>query len=373
MLIVWIMFFSVVGISALGSAVVEKYNLRQPYNNHTNLFFAAACLVMPLIIIGGRSNVADTAAYIDGYLSLSVGFDDLATVFSESKSPVYVIYQMVLKNIFKLDSYTSYLMITAFISLAGMFRLYYKYSTNYPFTIYLFFASASFVWMMNGIRQFIVVAVIAFFADWIFEKKTIPFLILIFILYYVHSSVIIWVPIYFIIQGKPFSFKIVSIILLTIVILSSISTFTSFLDSALENTNYAGYTQQFEGDDGSNIITTIILAVPMILAFWKRKVIEEKAPYYIKVMVNLSVAATAVSLVANFTSGILIGRMPIYFSVFNYILLPWLIENAFEGNDRNIIKVGCTVFYFAYIYYYLEVVMGWVIYRSTFLNINPPA
>lgn len=48
------------------------------------------------------------------------------------------------------------------------------------------------------------------------------------------------------------------------------------------------------------------------------------------------------------SSGVMIGRLPIYFTMYNLILLPWLIQNLFDKNERRLIYYLMIVCYFAF-------------------------
>lgn len=68
------------------------------------------------------------------------------------------------------------------------------------------------------------------------------------------------------------------------------------------------------GDDGMNPIRALINAVPMILAWLFRRKLVWENDSVINLCINMSVIAMGVSLIAVVTSGIMVGRMPIYTS-----------------------------------------------------------
>ena len=69
-------------------------------------------------------------------------------------------------------------------------------------------------------------------------------------------------------------------------------------------------------------------------------------------------------------SGILLGRLPIYFSMYNLILLPWLLQNIFEKREKDLIYYTMIVCYFGFFYYQMCVAWGGMEYNSTMLNIG---
>lgn len=44
----------------------------------------------------------------------------------------------------------------------------------------------------------------------------------------------------------------------------------------------------------------------------------------------MSIVSAGIYLVSMFTSGIYIGRLPIYCSLYSYVLLPWEIKHLFN-------------------------------------------
>lgn len=342
--------FAYVGIVGFGSKfILEEKHIYQKYNNGTTLFFAVIIFALPVFFIGMRTDFNDTYAYMNGFNNLSTSFSSLLAK-SDKKGYGFIVYEWIIKRFITKDV-NIFFMITATINASALIKLYYKYSTSFVYSVLLFFLSMSFTYMMGGIRQFLAVSLIIFASDYIFEKKFFRFLIIFFIAYNIHATALIWLIGFFVVQGKPWNLRVIILILSTVAVVFFIDAFTDILSDALVGTDYEGATEQFAKDDGSSYIRTIIFAIPVVISFWKRKEIEEKNQKHIFVMINCSVMCVVISLLANFTSGILIGRFPIYFSLFNYALLPWMFENIFEGKSKIIIKFACLCGYICFAYY----------------------
>lgn len=372
MVVYWSIFVYVFVVGYVGKAFVKNNKIKSKYDNGTTLFFAVAVLILPVFFIGLRTNYVDTKAYISGFNEISKNFSDVYGSLSGSKNPGWLIYEWIIKFFFT-ENANAFLMITAIIQAGALLKFYYKYSSDYVYSVLLFFLSMNFAMgMMNGIRQFLAISLILYFSDYIFDRKYLKFLIVVLIAYFIHSTAIIWAVGIFVIQGKPWNTKVIICIVLSVFAILFVDQFTNLLDEGLEATNYSGYTQQFSSDDGSNPMHTAIYAVPVLIAFWKRKRIEEFDNKNLNIMINISVLTFAISLVANFTSGILIGRMPIYFGVFNYALLPLLFDKAFDKKDGSIMKVLCVAGYVCYALYYMNNSWGskGMPYISDILGIN---
>lgn len=366
------MFLYVFIIGYTGKMFTKGRNLKTKYDNGTTLFFAVAMLILPVIFIGLRTNYIDTRLYMTLFDDSTTSFSRLFDSLAEDKGPAWSIYQWIIKR-FITKNASAFLMITAIIQAGALLKFYYKYSSDFVYSMLLFFLSMDFAdWMMNGIRQFLALSLILYFADYIFEKKYLKFLAVVLIAYFIHNTAIIWAVGIFIVQGKPWNSRVIICVCLAVLAILFVDQFTDLLDNALENTSYAGSTEQFSEDDGSNPMRTLIFAVPVFIAFWKRKRIADANNNNLNIMINISVIAFALSLIANFTSGILIGRLPIYFGIFNYALFPVLFDNAFDKKDKSILKVLCVIGYVCYAVYYMLNMWGskGMPYISDVLGIN---
>lgn len=71
-----------------------------------------------------------------------------------------------------------------------------------------------------------------------------------------------------------------------------------------------------------------------------RRQIKEADNPVINIMTNFSILTSGIAVVSMKTSGIFIGRLISYGSVYSAsILLPWEMENIFTENSAKIIKV----------------------------------
>ena len=75
----------------------------------------------------------------------------------------------------------------------------------------------------------------------------------------------------------------------------------------------------------------------------------------INLCTNFSLVTAGLYLVSMFTSGIFLGRLPIYTSLYSYILLPWEIENLFIRESKRLMYVAMIVGYLGFYYYQMHV------------------
>jgi len=73
---------------------------------------------------------------------------------------------------------------------------------------------------------------------------------------------------------------------------------------------------------------------------------------------------------ASVTSGIIMGRIPIFFEIYSYILLDWLLRNVFKDDQKFLMQTLCILFYTAYFYYQMVIVYQGLGYYSEWLGIE---
>ena len=101
----------------------------------------------------------------------------------------------------------------------------------------------------------------------------------------------------------------------------------------------------------------LFYSVPAFLSLVYRRRIEAIDDPLMNMCVNLSIVAAGFYVFSFFTSGLIVGRLPIYFSLTNYLLIPWLIQMLFNAESALVIEGGFVAVY-AY-YFYFQTAVTW--------------
>lgn len=299
-----------------------------------------------------RSGVADTATYIMMFENYPSEWSEVTKFWSaENKAPGFLAFGYLIK-IFISDNYHVWLAIIALISGLSIMYITYKKSEDFFMSAFLFITTLNFFWMFNGIRQFMVAAMLFALSGLIERKKTLQFIGAVLLLSTVHYTAIIMIPVYFIVIDRAFGKKIFIFIVALGLCVCFLDPFLEILEYSLADTGYGGFSEQFATDDGINPIRVIVMAVPALLAFVSRNIIRKENNRYINICVNMSVVSVGIYFLGIFTSGILIGRLPIYFELYNIILLPYLVKNCFTKESSKIMYGLCMVGFIGY--YFLQ-------------------
>lgn len=291
--------------------------------------------------IGMRGYIFDTSAYIGSFNGLSSVFSEAwADIEWDGKHPGFDVFNVFFKCFVSQD-YQWWLMTIAIISMLPIMLTLKKYSSDFFFSAFMFIALNTYTWPMNGMRQFICVAILFGCSAFVKDGKIIKFIAIVWLLSTIHYTSLLMIPVYFVARSKPWRLKIAAFILLIVVIcFFAEPVFAGLEDNVLSGTAYEGVTSQFEHDDGVNPLRALFSCVFPVLAYIKRDSLEEASlgNSMIPVAVNMSLVAAALNVVGVFTSGILIGRLPIYCSVYNMLLIPYIFKYGFVNRDRTVVR-----------------------------------
>lgn len=327
-----------------------------------NWFFAFIVFLPIIIMVATRENFGDTIVYRNNFLKvIPDNVPDLIAYLPEvTKDKGFTVLVSIIKMIIgKRD--VLYFFILASIQGIILTSVYRKYSISYIMSVFLFVASTDYVgWMYNGIRQFMAVVIILAATPFLLKRKYIPLIAMIVLASTMHQSALIMIPVVFIVQGKAWNKKTLLFILAVLIAIFFVGSFTSLMDSALADTQYKNVVSDFTEfkDDGTNPIRVLIYSIPAILSFFGRKKIQESGSVLINICTNMSIISAGLYVVSMFTSGIFIGRLPIYCSLFGYILLPWLIDNLFKDNVKIFVNIALVCGYLGFYYYQMHMAWG---------------
>jgi hypothetical protein len=75
--------------------------------------------------------------------------------------------------------------------------------------------------------------------------------------------------------------------------------------------------------------------------------------------VNASMITMALYLVSMVTSGIYVGRLPIYTTLYGYMSLPWIIDTVFERESARFITVLMIACFLGFFYIQMHSTWGY--------------
>ena len=320
----------------------------------------AAVLVFPLVLwTAVRGYVADTGMYMQMFRKMPFGLAAIPEYMAGvDKDEGFYLVSAVIKALVTENVNVYFFIVGAFQAFL-LFRIYRKYSGRYIISFFLFIASTDFVsWMFNGMRQFVAVTITLLAFEFILEKKYVKAILVILFASLFHQSALIVIPFIFIVQGKAWNKRTMLFLVLSLIAVAYVDRFTDILDQMLQETQYKNVVSDWNewSDDGTNLLRVLVYSVPTIVSLVGLRYIRAEDSRLINVCTNMSIISTGLYIISMFTSGIFIGRLPIYFSLYNYILLPWQIDHIFEEKSAKLVYAAMIG---AYLVFYLLQVRMW--------------
>lgn len=345
--------------------VTKKERINDKTVTRYNWIFALIALA-PLVYLAAKrgSNFGDTGMYRRGFQGSPSSFSEIPDFYNNlKKDKAYYVFAAVWHCILG-DRPVVYFGILALIQGILITTTLRKYTPHLLTAFFIFVTSTDYLsYMQNGIRQFVAVAIIFAASRFIFEKKYMPAIVSVLIASRFHGSALVMIPVLFIVQRDPWNKTTVMLLGLAFISVLFVNQFTNILDNLLEETQYANVVSDWQSwnDNGTNPLRVAVYSVPAILSLIGLRFIREENDPIINVCVNMSVISSGLYLISMVTSGIFMGRLPIYVSLYsNCILLPWEIDHFFSNSSGRIIRLSMMILFLMFYYFQIHFTWGFI-------------
>ncbi|MCI6041837.1 EpsG family protein [bacterium] len=326
----------------------------------------AVLAVIPLIwwTIVRPLSFGDSDAYMRMFNALPASISSIPTyIAGVEKDKGFSVLSILIKSVVGQD-YKLYFATMAIVQGIILVLVFRKYSSNFLLALFLFVTTTDYLsWMHNGVRQFTAVILIFAATRLMLEKKYIPLIAIILLASTIHGSALLMIPIVFVVQGKSWNKKTLLAILFFGMAIVFVDNFTNLLDTLLADTQYTNVVSdwQLSNDDGTNPVRVLVYAIPTLLSVVGIKHIKAAKDPVIDLACNMGILSTMLYCLSAVTSGIFIGRLPIYCSLYaTGILLPWELDNIFTKESSRIVKMGVIVGFLLFYYYQIHITWGLV-------------
>lgn len=282
-------------------------------------------------------------------LRYDVGKDYMDTYVFSYKKIVYgyknVRMDIAVKIIYRLmakirASYQWIFVITSFFINFFACKSIITQSNNCKLSFMIYLCGTFYFFSMNGVRQSIAITIFYYSFKYIKEKNFKMYFILNIIGAMFHSSALIFIPLYFIVQKK---YKFKSKIVIILVTLFATKSIVPLVASVLLKTHYAMYLTNgaYTAQQSLNFSMYLNILIFVIYEFAIKKIeCDEQAIIYS----NIHFCGILVSLLA--TSLPLVIRIFMSFRFVEYLSVPYLVE--LQSKYKRIIELFVMLFYFAY-------------------------
>ena len=348
LLLMWLMRMKTKAISPLFLEKEGRYDFSNVTSN-----FVVFLTIFPLVIWAAfRDDIQDTLNYRLTYSATTTGFSSVLSVINNDAihEKGFSIFLVLIKSIFG-DNEIAFLGICALLTLVLISYVYRRVSAEYSMSMFLFFISCDYYsWILNGMRQGMAVALVFVASLMLFDKKYVRFILLLLLAISFHTTSVVLIIALVLVKQKPWS-RISFLVSIGFVVAFFVLTRrVDLIVNLFEDTQYSYAVNVIAiSTNGVHPLRVLVYSIPTIIAFFARKQIREMDDSIINFATNMSFIGTLFYILAMFTSAIFIGRFPIYFTVWNYVLLAWELNYLFEKkSQQNIVKVTMVMLYLVF-------------------------
>ena len=94
------------------------------------------------------------------------------------------------------------------------------------------------------------------------------------------------------------------------------------------------------------------------MALLGKKYIDNEQNSVMHICIGCAICTAFLYFLSAFSSGIYVGRLPIFTTLQGYAAVPWIIERTFNAKSARIIKMGLVVGFLAFFYYQMHIAWG---------------
>ncbi len=305
-----------------------------------NIDIAKYIPMIPLTVIAGiRYGVGQDYFYT----YVPIFEKTLAGNIGEAWGEIGYIYLNKFVTLFTSD-YSGIFILTSIIFIFFVFMSIYKESDNVPFSIMLLVLMGYYFCFMNGIRQMLAASILMYSITFIRKRNLNKFIICIVLATLIHSSALLFIPLYFL-YNRKIDYKI--IILSTFALFITSGLISEFLLKIIGTTKYAWYLDSLYKAERSGMIMILINFLILLFAILFNK--DKKNEIYIKIQ-WLAVLSMA-----------FIGKIPVahrllwVFGMPGVILIPNVIASRKNKKERALLTFVIALIYIIYFIYTIGV------------------
>ena len=202
------------------------------------------------------------------------------------------------------------------------------------------------------------------------KKNIIFFCVITLLLYTIHSSAIVILPIFLFCRGKLFGRWKTLIVLGFIVASSFVDTFTSLISDLFSDSTFGTVSEDIQQYGGANILRLVIAAIPVFLGLYRLNQLKKANDPVLNFCFNMSIMNVCIWVPAVMISGNTFGRFAEYCSTFNFLLYPMLIYRFYGGKTHRALKIVLILAFAFWFYYQLKITSNWQYLSEVIGNFN---
>lgn len=333
------------------------YNPRnRELNNHPRIGLYAISASLLILMMGIREGVGT-----DYYSVYALEYNKLISeglTYNNRFEPGFFLL-MRLTAFFSGD-YHILFFVVGFITIVLVYHAIYRLSDKPTWSVFIFLFGGFFFFATNGIRQALAVSILMNAVPYAIDRKCVHYISAVVLASFIHTSAIVFIPLYFFVGWKMNSFKATLFLILIVLFSGYIVDFALRISSAFspQIARYASHehlSNQYlsQGNiDLSDLISTVVAFMLYIITVTICRTNDKTDFLFFIVFIGLLTSILSKDMA-------IFSRMAMYFSPFIILAIPQLFHSLEEAGivEVWIFKSLYFVFILAscmYLYGYLN-------------------
>jgi hypothetical protein len=327
----------------IGNTILNNNQVFKTEYKYSYILMLFCCL--PLFLVSAfRWDVGTDFSGI--YLT---GFYSIANGGSAHWEPGYIMLNKAVL-MFSKDPFWIFF-VTSLIFIFFVFKAIYDTSVDIRLSVLFFVISGFYFNSMNGVRQWITLAIFIYSIKYIKQKRFIPYAIVILLASTIHASALIFIPIYFLCQIRIPPKKGIIIFIASMICTPLIRSLFIFI---VTKTKYGYYINTSYNTYNFSITDTIVGLIIVILGYIYYNNAKNDKDY--SIMMNLQLFALIISIYSSVI--FLAYRLLPCFTASQLLFIPLILSQEKNNKIRYLLSFLVVIFFTATCIYTFGV-LGW--------------
>lgn len=320
--------------------------------NYNKLFIVLA-LICLISVSGFRyKSGTDFSTYTENYRYLS------ESSLEESESPAFDYMSFWLKKYISENPQIMFLSAASITNILIVLILC-KYSTRFELSMWLYITTFAYYSTFNGIRQWIAAALMFCGTKYLQDRNFKKYILIILFASLFHASVLVMIPLYFVVNSKTFSLRNLYIIIGFILAVFAYGKFVPIVAKLLEGTQYSHYFEIMQDtSNGIHPLRLLVYFAPVGMFVFFYKELNPNEDIKVDRLLNLCIIGFLIMFLS--LRQVVFARLIYYFDIYYLLLIPRVVD---IGNKKcNRLMYFCIMIgYFAFSYVLLSSGEAWIV------------
>lgn len=276
-------------------------------------------------------------------------YEEIFNMSNQSLSNVIKLYPendigfLILNKFFRLftDNFYIFLFVVHSLIIIGYLYFFYKYSKNTWLSVILLVSIGSYYVSFNAIRQFLVIGMLLLSSKYLFERNLVKYLICILFLSTFHKSVLIMIPMYYLLGINVLKKEFKSILIFSFFVLIIFLNLEYIIEFA-QLFIYSNYTQNSFGMDKGSLFSIIRPTLICLFVICKKNSFSLKNQEN-RIMFNGLIFFLIISIFSIKLS--ILTRFIYYFIPFVLVLIPNVLDCMEQKENTQKIVIMVSIMY----------------------------